>query len=73
MPLYHNIDKKYPQLPNVIDPQIKTVSIFKDDSKKIADPLLFQLSCLQTLPSSKNYVSIFPSFNTGLSEIGFLK
>ena len=39
----------------------------------IVYPLPFQLSSLQTLASSKNYVSIFPSFISGLSEVGFLK
>ena len=57
----------------LIEPQIKTVSILTDNSLKIVYPLPFQLSSLQTLASSKNYVSIFPSFIIGLSGVGFLK
>ena len=40
---------------------------------KIVYPLLFQLSSLLTIPSSGNYVSIFTSFISRLSEVGFLK
>ena len=57
----------------LIEPQIKTVSILTDNSLKIVYPLPFQLSSLQTLASSKNYVSIFPSFISCLSGVGFLK
>ena len=39
---------------------------------KIAYLLLFQLSSSQTLVSRKNYLSVFPSFISGLSEVGFL-
>ena len=53
-------------LPNIIKPQIKTVSILKDNSMKIVYLLLFELSFLQTPTTSKNYVSIFPLFLSGL-------
>ena len=56
----------------MIEPQIKTVSKLKDNSMKIPYPLLFQLSSLQTLDNSKSYVSIFPSFLSRLSKLGFL-
>ena len=56
-----------------MDPEIKTVSILKDNSRKIIYPLLFQFSSLQKLPSSKNYVSIFPSFISGLSEVSYFE
>ena len=39
----------------------------------IVCPLLFQLTSLQTLASSKNSVSIFPSFIIVLPEKDFLK
>ena len=39
---------------------------------KIVYPLLFQFNSLQTTASRKNYVSIFPSFISGLGEVGFL-
>ena len=71
-PLYCDIHEKHHNLSNIIEPQIKTVSILKDNSMKIVCPLLFQLSSLQTLASSKNYVSIFPSLIGRLSEVGFL-
>ena len=45
----------------------------KDNSRKIVYTLLFQFSSLETLASSKNYVSIFPSFISVLSEVDFLK
>ena len=68
--LYRDVDKKYQKSSNIIEPQIKTVSILKDNSMKIVYPLTFQLSYLQTLTSTKNYVCIFPSFFNGLSEVG---
>ena len=70
--LYRDIDKKHHKSSNVIEPQIKTVSILKDNSEKIVYPLLFQLGSLQTRASSKIYVSIFSSFFSGLSEVCFL-
>ena len=73
MALDPDIDKKHHDLSNIIESQIKTVSILKDNSMKIVCPLLFQLWSLQTLASSKNRVSIFPSFISSLPEIGFLK
>ena len=72
-PLDHDIDRKYPQLPNIIEPQIKAVSILKDNSMKIVYPLPFQLSSSQTLGGSRNDLSIFPSFIIGVSKIAFLK
>ena len=39
---------------------------------RTVDLLPLILSSLQTLASSKNYVSIFPSFISRLSEVGFL-
>ena len=73
MPLYPDNRKKHQKLSKIIETQIKTVSILKHNSMKIAYPILFKLSSLQTLASSKNYVSIFPSFISGLSEVGFFK
>ena len=72
LPLYRDIDKKHHKLSNIIEIEIKTVSILKNDSMKIVYLLLLLLISLQTLASSKNYVSIFASFITGLSKIGFL-
>ena len=40
---------------------------------KIVDPPVLQFSSLQKLASSNNYISIFPSFMSGLSQVGFLK
>ena len=40
---------------------------------KIVYPLHVHLSSLLTIASSKNYVSIFPAFISGLQELGFLK
>ena len=73
LPLSCQIDKKHHKVSNIIEPQIKTFSILKDNSMKIIYLLLFQLSFLQTLASTKNYVSIFPSSIKGLLEEGFLK
>ena len=70
--LYRDVDKKHHKSSNIIEPQIKTVSILKDNSMKIVYPLTFQLSSLQTLRSSKNDVSIFLSFFNGFSEVGIL-
>ena len=67
------VDKEYHKLSNIIEPQIQTDSILKDNSMKIVYPLHFQLYSLQTFSSSKNYVFIFASFIKGLSEVGFLK
>ena len=39
---------------------------------KIVYPLLFQFNSLQTIASRKSYVSILPSFISGLGEVGFL-
>ena len=69
--LYRDIDKKDHKLSNILDPQFKTVSILKNNSMRTVDLLPFQLSSLQTLVTSKNYVSIFPSIISGLSEVGF--
>ena len=73
MPLYCDVEKKHHNFSNIIEPQIKTVSILKDISMKIAYLVLFKLNSLRALASCKNYVSIFPSFINGLSEVGFLK
>ena len=66
LPLCRDIHKKHQKLSKIIEPQIKIVSISKDNSMKIVYPLLFQLSSLQTLASSKNYVCFFPSFISGI-------
>ena len=66
------MDKKHHKISYTIEPQIKTVSRWKDASKKTVYLLLFQLSFLQSLASSKDYISVFPSFISGLSEVGFL-
>ena len=63
--LYRDIEKEHRKLSKIIKTQIKRVSILTDNSIKFAYPLIFQLSCLQTLPTSKNYVSIFPSIISG--------
>ena len=65
-PLYRDIHKKHHILSNIIEPQSKTVSISEDNSMKIVYLMLFQSSSLQTLASSKNYVSTFPSSISGL-------
>ena len=72
-PLYCDIHEKHHNLSNIIEPQIKRLSILKENSMKIVCPLLFQLSSLQTLASRKNYVSIFPSLIRRFSGVGFLK
>ena len=61
------------KLSNIIEPQIKTVSVLKDNSIKTVYVLHFQLSSLQTLASNKNDVCIFRSFRSRLSEVGFLR
>ena len=73
MALDPDIDKKHHDLSNIIESQIKTVSILKENSMKIVCSLLFQLGSLQTLASNKNRVSTFPSFISGLTQIACFK
>ena len=68
---YRDIAKKQHKLSNIIEPQIKTGSILKDNSMKVVYPLFFQMSLLETLAGSKNYVSIFPTLISRLLEAGF--
>ena len=46
MPLSRDSYKKQHKLSIIIEPQIKTVSILKDNSMKIVYGLIFQLSSL---------------------------
>ena len=71
--IFRGIHKKHMKLSKIIETQIKNVSILRDNSMINFYLPLFQLSCLQTLGSSKNFVSLFPSSCSAFSEIGFSK